>query len=554
MSDRWTDKKRGYSGDGGIPSVAQRLSFLSKQREDLGGLDLLSTRTFDAEGNEVGITRFGKYERGYSIKKPQKEEELKGYVIFTIKEGEDERAVMVWDLRLRRVHYGPCLPDDEDYKKWYNSKTKVSTEDLFGTATNCGRGALAPHAAFQFPDFIGIVLLGSGDRSYYFKFPGGFPDSRTFLSGTDYEQTTPGCHDLYNGSDTASNTNTSISNNYEEWYRLGFTPLGETMLAEIDCDWNINSSLPERAYYMWGLYPAKQEIYPSSKKYKINIPNTPVEYTGIRTHRQNSFDSERKANGWKVDIYWDRVSTDDYRQSNTSDVFYSPWGVMGSFEGNYKYTMHYEEWDLYGDGRTHYAWQGYEEYTVESTIIPSWDVLPNHVVAGQELPHDWDSGCHGWPFLYNYRNPFMSASGETNIRIVGEEEAYALNRKWFHADFFGQYGTREIVSVAIVQYTPCSCSYSQKVEWIFDPDKQDPDYQWNVPAPTIGFEMQDRNIIVHAQTLSVGMGPFSRDFLSKERNEDLEPEIVKTIEYAYEQMGLDEKEIYPITIDIEVVR
>jgi len=80
MSDRWTDKKRGYTG-GSIPSGAQGLSFTADQRERLGGLDFLRARKQDANGNEFGVTRFGKYERGYSKEpKPKGTEKLVTFV------------------------------------------------------------------------------------------------------------------------------------------------------------------------------------------------------------------------------------------------------------------------------------------------------------------------------------------------------------------------------------------------------------------------------------------------------------------------------------------
>lgn len=63
MSERWTDKKRGYAD--GIPSGAQALSFTADQRERLGELSQL--RLYGASGNgDFGVKRFGKYERGFS--------------------------------------------------------------------------------------------------------------------------------------------------------------------------------------------------------------------------------------------------------------------------------------------------------------------------------------------------------------------------------------------------------------------------------------------------------------------------------------------------------
>ena len=70
MSDWWTDKKRGYGGDG-MPSFARNLSFNMDRLEKLGGLDTLRRFQTGADG-EASVSRFGKYERGVS-KKPREE-------------------------------------------------------------------------------------------------------------------------------------------------------------------------------------------------------------------------------------------------------------------------------------------------------------------------------------------------------------------------------------------------------------------------------------------------------------------------------------------------
>ena len=70
MSDRWTDKKRGYFGD--FPAVAQRLSFVADQRERLGELSQSRLYSANEDGGLVGVTRFGKYERGFSTKGERK--------------------------------------------------------------------------------------------------------------------------------------------------------------------------------------------------------------------------------------------------------------------------------------------------------------------------------------------------------------------------------------------------------------------------------------------------------------------------------------------------
>lgn len=60
MSERWTDKKRGYGG--GVSSNAKRLSAIAGRLEDLGGLSSKTLHRDTPEG-KVTVKRFGIFER-----------------------------------------------------------------------------------------------------------------------------------------------------------------------------------------------------------------------------------------------------------------------------------------------------------------------------------------------------------------------------------------------------------------------------------------------------------------------------------------------------------
>jgi hypothetical protein len=61
MTERWTDKKRGFTD--GIPGDVQNMSFKRNQREELGGLGQTQISRQEPDGSIATIKGFGKYEK-----------------------------------------------------------------------------------------------------------------------------------------------------------------------------------------------------------------------------------------------------------------------------------------------------------------------------------------------------------------------------------------------------------------------------------------------------------------------------------------------------------
>jgi hypothetical protein len=60
MSERWTDKKRGYGG--GVSPDAKRLSSVAGRLQDIGNLPFKKMTSSDRDGTTT-LKRFGMYER-----------------------------------------------------------------------------------------------------------------------------------------------------------------------------------------------------------------------------------------------------------------------------------------------------------------------------------------------------------------------------------------------------------------------------------------------------------------------------------------------------------
>lgn len=517
MSDRWTDKKRSFIG--GVPSVAQSMTFNSDQRERLGGLDFLRTTRFDADGNEHNLTRFGKYERGQSTSKKEEEKEIKECVVFVAYDNDTPHAVFVWDPTRRKplVRFGltgePCLPDNAKFVAWYNTRIKTSKE-LLNEGQSCGRDVsrtgtytfLAPH----------LTKIEYVPEKYYFIFPTGFTQQQDAVWE---EEIDAGCPDLCTEKDYARNGD-------DIKLRYFMALIG--VYIDVDVEFEAHSS------------KATVSLYPQTTKYELAISNPTVQYIGVRTRREFKSSTLYSISG--EGDKWTHDWTLDYERNNeTTDIFYSPWGAMDTFVGRHKYMA--DVWDRYvnaGDLDIRLL------ENIETEFIPCWQANPGYpFVEGEPL--------YSSSPLRILNMPLLNTDYAGNSRITTAQEAYVYNRDWISQGLAGCYSLQTSAIVCFLQYTPFTGQAGPMGYHIRPPG---PPYSIEYFDGPNAYTIGERKIIVHAQAFYSMFGLSKKNLVRTDgRENELEEKLVEMIELAYTQIGLGEQEISSnLRIGVEILR
>jgi len=257
-------------------------------------------------------------------------------------------------------------------------------------------------------------------------------------------------------------------------------------------------------------------IFPETIYGSVLIPNSPINYTGIRTSKQTinevpwsyyqydymiwtSADSGMTYGSLPYVVDYDYSSYPKYllykkhgRSMTTSDYcFYSPWGNLGLFAG--KVTQ--------------------ESVTADVTLSSS--TLDEFI-------------------------PFWAE--ETNNYQWTDEERYAKSRRWYNSSINGGYTESTVANIYVLQFTKC---YYQK------------NYTntGNGPATTVNsWTFGNRAINIHAQAVSAPQGTTGYDWVAAGRNDALETQVSAAINMAYELNGVPANEIRNTLISVNIVK
>lgn len=352
---------------------------------------------------------------------------------------------------------GQIVFDDAVFQTWYNERTVVGKE-IFGLLVECG---LEIGQAYSFagskPSECGILIPNMFDSV-------NINTVETIIGYFDPEH----FGEEYPITNVKGTQNKDIKAVTRHLYRYPYPPYD-----------------PQ--------YRFRENPFPKSFYRPINIPNSPVAATGVRTHVISSSKSEATQMAGTPQFIYGGSST-----SSLTYKFYSAFGEITSFSGNYKTKI----WQKPASGS-----QGPWDMThSEDNFIPQW-------------VHRLDPT---WPGIWTPPIPF--------------------GREYFDCGLAGQYSETTLVNITWVQFSACSSDVITDAASGSSGDA----YAHYTFGP--------RSVAVHAQAKSVPNVTTGYNWIAAGRSKELETQVIAAINAAYNINGIPPNEVRDISMTINIVK